>query len=155
MRINKFLADMGIASRRHADEMITACRVTVNGEIATMVAVIRYADGTSYSFMNLAEAFAAAQDGDTVKLLQNTKISESIKNTKTIILDLNGKTLTNDSTINDYLVWLKNTGTKENTITSDKIKNVVCKKYNIKMTDMDSKKRKREFSHPRQVAMYL
>ena len=44
---------------------------------------------------------------------------------------------------------------KENTITSDKIKNVVCKKYNIKMTDMDSKKRKREFSHPRQVAMYL
>ncbi len=36
MRINKFLADMGIASRRHADEMITACRVTVNGEIATL-----------------------------------------------------------------------------------------------------------------------
>ena len=44
---------------------------------------------------------------------------------------------------------------KDNTITSDKIKNIVCKKYNIKIADMDSKKRKREFSHPRQVAMYL
>lgn len=44
---------------------------------------------------------------------------------------------------------------KDNTITIDKIKKVVCKKYNIKMADMDSKKRKREFSHPRQVAMYL
>lgn len=36
MRINKFLADMGVASRRHADEMIQNCRVTVNGEIATL-----------------------------------------------------------------------------------------------------------------------
>ena len=45
--------------------------------------------------------------------------------------------------------------TKDNTITSEKIKNVVCKKYNIKLADMDSSKRKREFSHPRQVAMYL
>ena len=45
--------------------------------------------------------------------------------------------------------------TKDNTITSDKIKNIVCKKYNIKLSDMDSNKRKREFTHPRQVAMYL
>ena len=36
MRINKFLADMGVASRRHADKMIESCRVTVNGEIATL-----------------------------------------------------------------------------------------------------------------------
>ncbi|MBO5362882.1 MAG: rRNA pseudouridine synthase, partial [Clostridia bacterium] len=33
---NKFLADMGVASRRHADKMIESCRVTVNGEIATL-----------------------------------------------------------------------------------------------------------------------
>ena len=44
---------------------------------------------------------------------------------------------------------------KDNTINSDKIKNIVCKKYNIKLADMDSSKRKREFAHPRQVAMYL
>lgn len=36
MRINKFLAEKGIASRRHADEMISAGRVKVNGEIATL-----------------------------------------------------------------------------------------------------------------------
>lgn len=36
MRINKFLADQGIASRRHADEMIEAGRVTVNGQTATL-----------------------------------------------------------------------------------------------------------------------
>ncbi len=36
MRINKFLADKGIASRRHADEMISAGRVKINGVTATL-----------------------------------------------------------------------------------------------------------------------
>ena len=36
MRINKFLAEQGIASRRHADEMITQGRVKINGQIATL-----------------------------------------------------------------------------------------------------------------------
>ena len=36
MRINKFLADKGVASRRHADEMIAAGRVTINGRMATL-----------------------------------------------------------------------------------------------------------------------
>ena len=36
MRINKFLADKGIASRRHADSMIEAGRVTINGIVATL-----------------------------------------------------------------------------------------------------------------------
>lgn len=36
MRINKFLADKGIASRRHADEIIQAGRVTINGAVATL-----------------------------------------------------------------------------------------------------------------------
>lgn len=44
---------------------------------------------------------------------------------------------------------------RDMTITSDTIKKVVCKKYNIKMADIESSKRKREFTHPRQVAMYL
>lgn len=34
MRINKFLAEKGIASRRRADEMISANRVTINGKLA-------------------------------------------------------------------------------------------------------------------------
>lgn len=36
MRINKFLAENNIASRRHADEMISASRVKINGEIAKL-----------------------------------------------------------------------------------------------------------------------
>ncbi len=40
-------------------------------------------------------------------------------------------------------------------ITCETIKKLVCKKYNIKITDMESSKRKREFTYPRQIAMYL
>lgn len=36
MRINKFLAENGIASRRHADEMISAGRVQINGRKALL-----------------------------------------------------------------------------------------------------------------------
>ncbi len=36
MRINKFLADKGIASRRRADDIVAAGRVTINGVIATL-----------------------------------------------------------------------------------------------------------------------
>ncbi len=36
MRINKFLAENGLASRRHADEMIAAGRVQINGKIAVL-----------------------------------------------------------------------------------------------------------------------
>lgn len=40
-------------------------------------------------------------------------------------------------------------------ITCESIKKTVCKKYGIKVADIESAKRKREFSHPRQIAMYL
>ncbi len=36
MRINKFLAEQGVASRRKADEMIAAGRVTINEKTATL-----------------------------------------------------------------------------------------------------------------------
>ncbi len=44
MRINKFLADKGVASRRHADEMIVAGRITVNGVVATLGANVEDTD---------------------------------------------------------------------------------------------------------------
>lgn len=40
-------------------------------------------------------------------------------------------------------------------ISVDIIKKTVCKYYGISLKDMDSSKRNRVFSHPRQVAMYL
>ncbi|MBO5411944.1 MAG: rRNA pseudouridine synthase [Clostridia bacterium] len=36
MRINKYLAEQGVASRRHVDEMIMAKRIKINGVIATL-----------------------------------------------------------------------------------------------------------------------
>lgn len=44
MRINKFLAEKGVASRRHADEMISAGRVKINGSIATLGANVEETD---------------------------------------------------------------------------------------------------------------
>ncbi len=44
MRINKFLADKGVASRRRADEMITAGRITINGVVATLGANVEDGD---------------------------------------------------------------------------------------------------------------
>jgi 23S rRNA pseudouridine2605 synthase len=44
MRINKYLADKGVASRRHADDMISAGRVTINGVLATLGANVEEGD---------------------------------------------------------------------------------------------------------------
>ena len=47
MRINKFLADKGIASRRHADEMVAKGRVKINGVVATLGADVNEKDVVS------------------------------------------------------------------------------------------------------------
>ena len=44
---------------------------------------------------------------------------------------------------------------REVTITCETIKQAVCKKYNVKLADMESTSRKREVTYPRQIAMYL
>ena len=44
MRINKFLAENGIASRRHADTMISAGRIKINGAIASLGANVEEGD---------------------------------------------------------------------------------------------------------------
>ena len=44
MRINKFLAENAIASRRGADEMVASGRVTVNGQVATLGLDIKEGD---------------------------------------------------------------------------------------------------------------
>lgn len=44
MRINKYLAEYGVASRRHADDMIVSGRVKINGVIATLGADVNEED---------------------------------------------------------------------------------------------------------------
>ena len=48
MRINKFLAENGIASRRHADEMISAGRIKINGKIASLGTDVKDEDEVSF-----------------------------------------------------------------------------------------------------------
>ena len=62
MRINKFLAEKGLASRRHADEMITAGRVKINGIVATLGMNVEetdevLVDGQMVSFEEKQEKF--------------------------------------------------------------------------------------------------
>ena len=62
MRINKFLADQGIASRRHADDMIQAGRVTINGQVATLG-------------MSVSEKDKVAVDGTLISVAEKKELS--------------------------------------------------------------------------------
>ncbi len=55
MRINKFLADKGIASRRHADEIIAAGRVKINGVTATLGASVEETDEVTLDGQPIAQ----------------------------------------------------------------------------------------------------
>jgi chromosomal replication initiator protein len=44
---------------------------------------------------------------------------------------------------------------KENQPSSEDIKKYICKHFDIKVSDMESSKRARKYSYPRQIAMYL
>ena len=78
----------------------------------------------------LHEAFNAAQDGDEIVVLEDityTKANGYVNGEyidglvytgdKSFTVDFNGHTITDNGDINDYLVYLKNTGVKENEIT--------------------------------------
>ena len=56
--------------------------------------MIQYANGTAYTFDNLAAAVAKAQAGETVTLLRDVTTTQIIKIEKAITIDLNKKTVT-------------------------------------------------------------
>ena len=81
-------------------------------------------------YNTLNEAVAAVQDGETITLTANEVFSnENYYNNggwkdglgyagdKSFTIDLNGKTVSQNGALNDYLLWFKNVGSKENTIT--------------------------------------
>ena len=96
----------GVGITKNADGSFTA--------IADMKAQILDADGNSVeAYGSLAEAIAAAKDGDTVTLLAD--VTEDVTINKSITLDLGGKTLTNTnagkatiSVVNGAVVTVKN-----------------------------------------------
>jgi len=100
----------------------------VTGSIVP-AAPIATADGVPYT--TLQAAVDAVKDGGEIKLLDNVTFDENTRMSsggswyeglyytgdKSFTVDLNGKTITNDSSVNDYLLLFKNTGSKANTIT--------------------------------------
>ena len=70
----------------------------VNGEVTTIVAVIRYNNGYSYSFQTLEAAIEYAKAGETVTLVRDVTASAIVTIDKAITLDGNGKKLTSTAT---------------------------------------------------------
>ena len=89
------------------------------------------AEVNGQKYLTLADAIAAVEDGGIITLLcdviidSTTRVSSGggwyegvyIENDKSFTLDLGGFTLTQDGSVNDYLVFIKNIGSKASVIT--------------------------------------
>lgn len=67
---------------------------TLTLKTTTEVASVTNAKGVSVNFATLADAIAAAQDGETVKLLADVTVAGQLVVEKALTLDLGGKTVT-------------------------------------------------------------
>lgn len=79
----------------------------------TVVATI----GNTNGYLTLEAAVAAAQSGDIVKLVKDTSENIIIPNSKTIVIDLNGKKLTNADShtiVNNGNLTIQGSGTVDN-----------------------------------------
>ena len=90
-------------------------------------------EGNTFEVSNAAHFLSAADmvaDGDVIKLLADVTFNESNRTNnggwwdglaysgdKSFTIDLGGHTISQNGALNDYLVWIKNVGSKENTIT--------------------------------------
>ena len=81
-------------------------------------------------FTTLQKAVIAVEDGGTITLVANETFTEQNRfdnggwwdgigysGDKSFTIDLNGKTISQNGALNDYLMWFKNDGLKGNTIT--------------------------------------
>ena len=81
-------------------------------------------------YTSLQKAVAAIQDGETITLVANEVFTENnyydngdwkeglgCVGDKSFTLDLNGYTISQNGALNDYLLYFKNNGSKDNTIT--------------------------------------
>ena len=82
------------------------------------------------TYRTLAQAVAAVEDGGTITLIANETFTKNNRynnggwwdglgysGDKSFTIDLNDFTVSQDGSLNDYLFWFKNVGSKENTIT--------------------------------------
>ncbi|MBR5200840.1 MAG: hypothetical protein IKW31_03715 [Alistipes sp.] len=104
--------------------------VVKNGEFYTLERKADVAKIGEVGYTSLAKAVAAVQDGETITLVANETFTEKnyydnggwkdglgYAGDKSFTIDLNNKTIGQDGALNDYLIWIKNDGSKANTIT--------------------------------------
>jgi hypothetical protein len=90
----------------------------------------KVAEINGVKYATLAAAVAAVEDGGTIKLIADEIFTKDNRynnsgywdglgysGDKSFTIDLNEKTISQDGSLNDYLIWLKNDGVKANTIT--------------------------------------
>ena len=101
--------------------------ITING--TRVMSKVAEVNGVKYA--TLQEAIANVTDGGVITLIDNVTFTEETRthNTgtwydglyyigdKSFTLDLGGKTISQDGSVNDYLLNFKNAGSKANTIT--------------------------------------
>lgn len=89
-----------------------------NGTVEQLGATNAVAEVGGTYYKTLADAVAAAQDGQTVKMLNDTKVTEEISfSGKKITLDLNGKIIA--GVFNDYYSVIEAQGTEATLIVED------------------------------------
>lgn len=107
------------------------CKVVVNEGVWTIVAREPIAKIGSTEYVTLQAAFDNVKDGETITLLDditidsnaayqaNEEYTDGVRYTgdKSFTIDFNGKTVTDDGCVNDYLIYVNNKGEKDNEIT--------------------------------------
>lgn len=99
------------------------------------VAQVVDSQGKKMSYATLASAIAAAEDGETVKLLADVVLTEKQTIAKAVVLDLNGKTIS--SMVNQFITIAKGGDLTVNDATGEgRIENTVTESWGgtIKMT---------------------
>ena len=118
----------GFSGHIYEEGTCAACGAEDPNYVAPVTYVAQIGDD---KFETLQAAFDAAEDNDTVTLLTDVTIDAETRMSsggtwyegafyqgdKSFTVDLNGKTITHDGAVNDYLLYFKNMGEKANEIT--------------------------------------
>lgn len=129
-------ADGTVIDVYHDDELVAAAVIVENGKVtyeALHFCTVKLQNSSTLgasTAAELAEAVNNIEDGGSIILTNDIVFGENYRvnnngwfdglsydGDKSFTIDLNGKTITNDSAINDYVIFLKNSGAKANSIT--------------------------------------
>ena len=114
----------------HLTDLTATYTKAETAEVTATVNEPKVAKVGENTYRTLADAVAAVEDGGTITLIANETFTKNNRynnggwwdglgysGDKSFTIDLNGFTVSQDGSLNDYLFWFKNVGSKANTIT--------------------------------------